>query len=123
MKQFLLFLLIQSSIIAQNIDTNSSNDLSDKKIVIEDSSGLSDDEVRNVAKESDTNKETKKVSISEVIEAVDEKGQVDVSKLQSPWEELSPTPKKYDWVQSKSGEWFKGDIKSIYDEKLEFDSD
>jgi putative salt-induced outer membrane protein YdiY len=123
MKQFLLFLLIQSSIIAQNINTNSSNDLSDKKIVIEDSSGLSADEVRDVAKESDTYKETKKVSISEVIEAVDEKGQVDVSKLQSPWEELSPTPKKYDWVQSKSGEWFKGEIKAMYDDELEFDSD
>ena len=124
MKQLLIFLLIQSFIYAQNIDTNSSsNDFTDEQIVIEDTSGLTEDEIREVAKETDTYKKTKKVSISDVIEAVDEKGKIDVSKLQSPWEELSPSPKKHDWVQTKSGEWFKGDIKAMYDDELEFDSD
>jgi len=154
MKQILLFLLIQSFIFAQKIDSNSTevlptesvvieetSDLSSKEIndvtsdtnttdslpveliVIEDTSGLSDDEIRDVATETDTHKNTKKVSIKKVINAIDEKGKIDVSKIQSPWEEMSPTPKKYDWVQTKSGEWFKGEIKALYDDKLEFDSD
>jgi len=35
------------------------------------------------------------------------------------------TPKAidYDWIQLTSGEWLKGDIKSMYNKKLEFDSD
>lgn len=122
MKQFLLFLLIQGLIFAQNIDTDTTEISSNEPIVIEDTSGLTDDEIRDVAQETDTYKKTKKVSISEVVQAVDEKGAVDVSKLQSPWEELSPTPKKYDWIQTKSGEWFRGDIKAMYDDTLEFDS-
>lgn len=123
MKQFFFFLLMQSFLFGENLDTNSSEALPNDVIVIEDSSGLSDDEIREVATETDTYKKTKKVSISEVVEAVDEKGKVDVSKLQSPWENLSPTPKKYDWIQTKSGEWFKGNIKAMYDDSLEFDSD
>lgn len=91
-------------------------------IVIEDTSGLSDDEVRDIAEKAD--KEEKKVSIEEVIQATDSNGTVDVSKIQSRWEELSPTPKDgWDWVQTKSGEWFKGEIKALYDKELEFDSD
>jgi len=45
------------------------------------------------------------------------------SKQQESWEKLSPTPKKYDWIQTKSGEWFKGEIKAMYNDELEFDSD
>ena len=90
-------------------------------IVIEDTSGLTEDEVRKIAKESD--KETSDVHIKKVFEVTDEEGKVDVSKLQASWEEQSPTPDKYDWVQTKNGEWFKGEIKSMYDEELEFDSD
>src|SRR6185369_5914014 len=29
----------------------------------------------------------------------------------------------FDWIQLKSGEWLKGKIKSLQDEKLEFDSE
>ena len=121
MKQFLLFLLIQSFLFGQNLDTNSSEVLSNEPVVVEDSSGLSDDEVREVAKEIEAAK--KEVSISEVIEATDSDGNIDISKIGSTWEELSPTPKKYDWIQTKSGEWFKGEIKAMYDDSLEFDSD
>lgn len=38
------------------------------------------------------------------------------------WENALPTADKYDWVQTSSGEWLKGEIKGMYDEKLEFDS-
>ncbi|RLA78543.1 MAG: DUF481 domain-containing protein [Epsilonproteobacteria bacterium] len=123
MKQLFLFLLIQSFLFGENIDNNSTKSLPVEPVVIEDKSGLSDDEIRDVAKETDTYKNTKKVSIKKVIDAIDEKGKIDISKIQSSWEDMSPTPKKYDWIQTKSGEWFKGEIKSLYDNKLEFDSD
>ena len=37
-----------------------------------------------------------------------------------PW---LPAAKEFDWVQLTSGEWLKGEIKSMYNESLEFDSD
>ncbi len=123
MKQILLLLLIQSFIYGENIDTNSSDSLSSEQIIIEDTSGLTDSEIRDVANETDTYQETKKVSISEVIDAIDEDGDIDVSTLQAPWEDLSPTPKTHDWIQTKTGEWFRGEIKAMYDDELEFESD
>ncbi len=39
------------------------------------------------------------------------------------WEPPPPMPDKFDWVQLKSGEWLKGEIKVMYDESLEFESD
>jgi len=94
---------------------------SDEPVVMEDTSGLTDKEVRKIATQADKENEDK-VSLEEVFRATDEEGKVDVSKLQS-WEDLSPTPKKYDWIQTESGEWFKGEIKAMYDDHLEFDSD
>ena len=38
------------------------------------------------------------------------------------WERLSPTPKKYDWIELISGEWLKGKFKGMHDKALEFDS-
>jgi len=110
----------------QSKDQNSSNKNVERPdedvIVVKDHSGLSADEVRQKAKEAD-NKKVAKVSVAEVVKALDEKGQVDISKLQEKWKDLSPTPVAYDWVQTKSGEWFKGEIKALFDDELEFDSD
>jgi putative salt-induced outer membrane protein YdiY len=42
----------------------------------------------------------------------------------APW--IKPTPifkQDFDWIKLTSDEWLKGDIVSMYDEKLEFDSD
>lgn len=89
---------------------------------MEDKSGLSDDQVREIAKESEST-DGKKVTIKEVFEATDSSGEVDVSKLQSSWEELTPKAKEYDWVRTTSGEWFKGKIKALYNDELEFDSE
>jgi hypothetical protein len=36
---------------------------------------------------------------------------------------LLPAAKEFDWVQLTSGEWLKGEIKSMYNDSLEFDSD
>jgi len=73
---------------------------------LKDSSGLSVDEVRKIAKDQDTQTQKQHLNSKEC-----------------RWENLSPTPQKYDWIQTVSGEWFKGDIIALYDDKLEFDSD
>jgi putative salt-induced outer membrane protein YdiY len=39
------------------------------------------------------------------------------------WEPPVSASDKFDWIQLTSGEWLKGDLKSLYDEELEFDSD
>lgn len=42
----------------------------------------------------------------------------------STWQTPNPIFKqKFDWLRLSSGEWLKGDIVSMYDESLEFDSD
>ncbi|TWX64851.1 DUF481 domain-containing protein [Colwellia demingiae] len=42
----------------------------------------------------------------------------------SKWQKPTPVFKQdFDWIKLKSDEWLKGDIVSMYDEKLEFDSD
>jgi len=38
------------------------------------------------------------------------------------WQPQPPMPDKFDWIQLTSGEWLKGKITAMYDEKLEFDS-
>ena len=93
----------------------------EKLIVVEDNSGLSDDEIRQKAHKEE--KKANSVPISKVTNAINEEGKIDLSKVQKSWEELSPTPKKYDWVKTKSGEWFKGKIMALYEDELEFDSD
>jgi putative salt-induced outer membrane protein YdiY len=39
------------------------------------------------------------------------------------WQPTSSFEGKFDWVQMKSGEWVKGEILVMYDDRLEFDSD
>ena len=39
------------------------------------------------------------------------------------WEPPPPMPDKFDWVQLKSGEWLKGEIKVMYEGSLEFESE
>ena len=41
----------------------------------------------------------------------------------SSWEPPLPLLDAFDWVQLTSGEWLKGEIKGLYDNELEFDSD
>ncbi|WP_321779527.1 DUF481 domain-containing protein [Sulfurimonas sp.] len=67
-------------------------------------------------------KDTSGLSQEEVREAVKKEEQKNVSIFQAPWEDLSPQAKAYDWIQTKKGEWFKGEIKAMYNNKLEFDS-
>ena len=39
------------------------------------------------------------------------------------WQPPVPMPDKFDWVQLTSGEWLKGEIKVLYEDTMEFDSD
>ena len=99
---FLSVLLVANEV---QEDTNSTVVDPDTLIKIEDTSGFTEDEVRQVAKK------------------IDKKEQQEKPRKKIRWEDLSPTPIKSDWVQTKSGEWFRGKIKALYDDKLEFDSD
>ena len=56
-------------------------------------------------------------AIIEQTEAVPENGS---NKTTQSW---IPSAVKYDWVQLTSNEWLKGEIKGMYDDSLEFDSD
>ena len=38
-------------------------------------------------------------------------------------EAFVPPPDEFDWIQLTSGEWLKGELKALYNEQLEFDSD
>ena len=104
--------------IALATDTNASNEL----VVVEDTSGMTNDEVREEAKKNDANvkkKEELNTAIDSMLSGISNT-KIDKEKT---WRELSPAVKNYDWIQTKSGEWFKGYIKAMFNRKLEFDSD
>jgi len=42
---------------------------------------------------------------------------------QAEWEPPPPMPDEFDWVQLVSGEWLKGEIRAMYQESMEFDSE
>jgi putative salt-induced outer membrane protein YdiY len=53
-------------------------------------------------------------------------GALGVPQAQTPdpdWRPESDYEGKFDWIQMTSGEWLKGEIISMYEESLEFDSD
>jgi putative salt-induced outer membrane protein YdiY len=126
MKYIFIYILFFSFLDADGLDVNSTTSIEKTEvnslIIIKDKSGLSDDAVRAIANQNDKN-DKKTLSIKEVFEATDSNGTVDVAKIQKKWEALSPHPDKFDWLQTKTGEWFKGEIKALYDDKLEFDSE
>ncbi len=47
----------------------------------------------------------------------------DKKKQSQPWEPPTPPPDEFDWIQLTSGEWLKGELKVLYEKKLEFDSE
>ena len=114
--KYFIFLLLPLLLLGE-VEDNENN-----LVEIKDTSGLSDVQVREVAAKNDA-KQSQKIDIKEVFEATDSKGKVDIKQIQVPWEELTPRTNGYDWVRTKGGEWFKGEIKALYDDKLEFDSD
>ncbi len=45
------------------------------------------------------------------------------SETRKAWESALPPIDKFDWIQTTSGEWLKGELKQLYSGSLEFDSD
>jgi putative salt-induced outer membrane protein YdiY len=45
------------------------------------------------------------------------------SDVRKAWESALPPTDEFDWVQTTSGEWLKGELKELYSGSLEFDSD
>jgi len=90
-------------------------------VVVEDTSGMSNDEVRKQASKDDV-KVKKKEELNTAIDAMLDGTFNTLETKEKTWNDLSPSPKNYDWIQTKSGEWFKGYIKAMFDKKLEFDS-
>ncbi len=102
-------------------DTDEAGDAENSKpVVIEDRSGLSEEELRNRAKEFD--KEKKRLKIKDVVESINENGTVNVTKLVQE-KSCLPEPKNgLDWIETKYGDWLVGHIRSMYEKELEFDS-
>jgi len=109
MRFFSLLLFLGAILFAQEESAENNTTLVDPDtlIKIEDRSGFSEDEVRQRAKKLDKKAHKKKR----------------LQKKKLRWEDLSPTPLKSDWVETTSGEWFRGEIKGLYGDKLEFDSE
>ena len=91
----------------ENTTAQQQEEASLEPVRIEDDSGMSVEEIRQ--KVNTAEKQEEKVN--------------KIFKIQQRWEDLSPTAKEYDWVQTYGGEWFKGNIKGMYNDELEFDSD
>ena len=45
------------------------------------------------------------------------------SEASANWESSRPPTDQFDWIQTTSGEWLKGELKVLYSDQLEFDSD
>jgi len=99
-------------------DSNTTKEL----MIIKDHSGLSDSAVRQKAE--DLEKKQKKLHLKDVVDSIEEDGQVNLTKIaQKSWEELSPTPKDgFDWIKLKHGDWLKGHLRSWYDDEIEFET-
>ncbi|MBL1243302.1 MAG: DUF481 domain-containing protein [Sulfurimonas sp.] len=100
MKVFFLISLFFLSLHAAHSDNNL------QVMVVKDTSGLSDDAIRLKAT---------------VLDAKEEPT-VPVNKIGQDFSKISPIPVKYDWIKTKSGEWFKGRIRALYNNRLEFAS-
>jgi len=63
---------------------------------------------------------TEAVNDVDVAAQSESKAKPEATAAEQSWK---PTATEFDWVQLTSGEWLKGEIKSMYNEVLEFDSD
>ena len=131
--KYLVFIALFASLLYANHDSNATapqdvnatvavEEAEDGLVEVKDTSGATEEELRDKANKLD-DVNSSKVSIEKVVDSTNDKGEVDISKLQKPWEELSPKAENYDWVQTKSGEWFKGKIIGFYNDRLDFDSE
>ena len=63
-------------------------------------------------------------SSDDVAEETDRTEAAEVSAVYDPWEQFFPPPDaSFDWIRIVSGEWLKGELKSLYNFQVEFESD
>ncbi len=115
MKYILTFTLLLLLSFSLNAETDKAN----STITIKDTSGLSEKEIRDIALETDKRVQDKLVTDS----VMDKIFIPDKNDTQKVWEQLAPTPTKFDWIELKTGEWLKGKFKAYQDNNLEFDSE
>ncbi len=100
-----------------SVEANSNEN---EPIVVEDTSGLSKEELSEKANRFD--KEKKHLKIKDVVESIDENGTVNVTKLLKK-KTFAPSPRAgFDWIRTKYGDWLIGHVRSLYEKELEFDS-
>ncbi len=121
-KTFVLLLcLAATTLFGADNDANATVPSTDP-VIIEDNSGVSELQLRQKANLHDTNTSKPPFGTS-LLEDSNITGHEPSKHMSKSWEELSPTPKDgFDWIRTKNGDWLKGHIKSMYEEKLEFDS-
>ena len=131
MNSFFVLLIISASLFAADsntseinttIESNSTitelnasvkNPSTASKVIIKDTSGLSEKQLNTKALQEDQSEQQKIVKESIKIEQPPE----------AVWEQLAPTPVMSDWLQLSSGEWLRGSTTSLYNKSLEFVSD
>ncbi len=110
--------------LTQPQDNNKTQNDTMQPVIVEDRSGLTQKELRELAKKHDKAKKQNSLQIKDVVDSIEEDGKVNVTNLvKKEWDELMPTPRDgYDWIQTKYGDWLKGHIRSYYQREFEFDS-
>lgn len=63
------------------------------------------------------------VALGPSSQAQDTTTSTNMAEIRKSWQVPPPDDTKWDWVRLTSGEWLKGEIKSMQDDQLEFDSD
>ena len=81
---------------------------------------LSADEAKDAAESQAIIEQTMDAEADAKSPASNESAKSDTEEKPKAW---IPSAVKYDWVQLTSNEWLKGDIKGMYKDSLEFDSD
>ena len=112
------FFLLSSVVIAEQKDVQSS---------VAKPTAAEEAEIKQSADESTKTAEDEMSKLEQTVgESSDDAKPVDTDQAakdeasSKPW---LPAAKEFDWIQLTSGEWLKGEIKSMYNDSLEFDSD
>ncbi|MFV9616339.1 MAG: DUF481 domain-containing protein [Gammaproteobacteria bacterium] len=113
------FLLFSSIASAEDIDVQSTTakptaaEEAEIKQSADDSAKTAEDELSKLEQTVGESADEEATIAAEAAAAADDASS-------KPW---LPAAKEFDWVQLTSGEWLKGEIKSMYNKSLEFDSD
>lgn len=97
-------------------------------VVVAEETAIEEEAIKESAAEEAQSAEDELSKLEQTVgEPADEQAIIDAEAAAAADEASSkpwlPAAKEFDWVQLTSGEWLKGEIKSMYNDSLEFDSD